>query len=200
MADLSSVRNAPMLEGVTQEELAELEAIAQLEKATTGERLFVRGDEARKFYIVNEGAFCLTLPLRRFDEVVELAVEEKGAGDSLGWSSIVAPHRSMYSGYCTADGSLFSFQHGDLARLMSSDQSLCSHISINLNRLIADRLRSLQSLWIEEIEQNTARVDHWVQSEIADHLRIALRPPPKEAAHGHRLFRRRRGRSPSPDH
>jgi hypothetical protein len=82
---------------------------------------------------------------------------------------------------------------------MSSDQNLCSHISINLNRLIADRLRSLQSLWIEEIEQNTSRVDHWVQSEIADHLSIALRPPPKEAAHGHRLFRRRRGQSPSPD-
>lgn len=189
MTDLSSVRNAPMLEGVSAEELLELEAIAHFEEATKGERLFVRGEEAEKFYIVKDGTFALSLPLRRLDEVLELALEEKGAGESLGWSTLVAPYRSIYSCYCTEEGRLFSFERGDLTRLMSMDQELGTRISINLNRMIADRLRSLQSLWLEEIEQSTARVDRWSHTEIADHLNLALHPPRKEPLRRRRFAR-----------
>ena len=165
-----------MLEGVTDEALVELEAIARLEEATKGERLFVRGEPAAKFYIVKEGAFSLTLPLRRLDDVLELALDEKRTGAALGWSTLVAPYLSIYSCFCTAEGSLFSFERGDLARLMSMDRDLGTRISINLNQMIAGRLRFLQNLWIEEIEQSRARVDRWSHTEIAEHLNLALEP------------------------
>jgi CRP-like cAMP-binding protein len=200
MADLSSVRNAPILDGVTEEGFAELEAIAHLEAAKIGERLFVRGEAAEKFYIVEAGAFALTLPMRRFDDVLETAIEEKEAGAALGWSSLVAPFRSIYSCYCTAAGSLVGFQRAELARLMSSNRDLGGRISMNLNRLIADRLRALQSLWIEEVEQSNARVERWAQTEIANHLALALHPPRKKPASGHRFFRRGGGPSPSARH
>ena len=179
MADLSSVRDAPMLEGVTEEGLVELEAIARLEETTKGEQLFVRGEQAAKLYIVKEGAFSLTLPLRRLGNVLELALEEKRSGDALGWSTLVAPYLSIYSCYCAVEGGLFSFERGDLARLMSMDLDLGTRISINLNQMIAGRLRLLQSLWLEEIEQSTARVDRWSQTEIGENLNAALHPPPK---------------------
>ena len=200
MVDLSSVRDAPILEGVTAEEIAELEAIARIDATVTGARLFARGEDAKRFYIVKDGAYSLSLPLRRFDDVSELAVEEKGTGEALGWSALVAPHRSIYSCYCTAEGHLFSFGRGDLTRLMSLDSGLGTRISINLNRLIADRLRFLQGLWIEEIEQSTSRVERWSHTEIADHLNVALHPPRKKPALGKRFFRRGGGQFPTAGH
>jgi CRP-like cAMP-binding protein len=177
-----------MFEGITDAELAGLEAIAHLEEIKRGERLFSRGEAAEKFYIVRDGAFSLALPLRRRERIVDLDVEEKGTGEALGWSSLVAPYRSVYSCYCTADGSLFSFRQAEMLELMSSTSKLGIRIGINLNRLIAGCFQSLQIQWIEEVEKSEESADHWSRAEVASHFALAVRTPRKKRPSGPRLF------------
>ena len=103
MVDLSSIQNAAIFEGVGQPEIRELESIARVEQAAKGDCLFSHGDAADTFYLVKDGKFALTIQVRALDEHFEMPIEEKVAGEALGWSALVEPHRSIYSAYCTQE-------------------------------------------------------------------------------------------------
>jgi CRP-like cAMP-binding protein len=186
MVDLATIQNAAIFDGLTQSEIQELTDIGREEHVAKGDRLFHRGDEANNLYIVKGGRFALTMQLRMLDDLIEMAVEEKATGDALGWSSLVDPFRSIYSAYCTLDGSVAAFARRDLEDLMSSDTHLGYRFSRNLCQLIGTRIRALQELWIEEIQQSMARVDYWTHTKLNDDLVIAAKPPRK---HGHRRRR-----------
>ena len=177
MDDLSSIQNAAIFDGFRQSEIRELESIARVEQTAKGDCLFRHGKTADAFYLVKDGRFALTIQVREFDDHFEMPVEEKVAGDALGWSALVEPYQSIYSGYCTRSGSVFVFSRGDLEELMSSDPSLGHRFSRNLSRLIGSRIRALQRLWIEEVERSISRVDYWSHTKLSDEWADAIQPP-----------------------
>jgi CRP-like cAMP-binding protein len=179
MVDLSSIQNAAIFEGVGQSEIRKLESIARVEQAAKGDCLFSHGDAADTFYLVNDGKFALTIQVRALDEHFEMPIEEKVAGEALGWSALVEPHRSIYSAYCTQDGSVVAFSRGDLEELLSSDPTLGQRFLHNLNQLIGSRIRPLQQLWIEEIERSIERVEYWSHSKLSDEWADAVKPSRK---------------------
>jgi CRP-like cAMP-binding protein len=185
MVDLTSIRDARILHGLTDSDLAALAAIAERQQARKGERLFVRGEVAERFYIVEDGGFALTVVLRALDDRVETAVEELGAGEAFGWSALVEPQRSIYSGYCTSDGAVVAFPGAALEALMATEEGLGFRLSRNLNRLIGARVRVLQDLWVEEIEQSTSRVKFWSANDVSRRWTVALHPPRKQRSWRH---------------
>ena len=176
MVDLSSIQNAAIFESLGQSEIRELESIARLEQAAKGERLFRHGETVDTLYLVNDGKFALTIQVRALDHYFEMPVEEKVAGDALGWSALVEPHQSIYSAYCTRSGSVVAFSRGDLEGLMSSDPNLGHRFSHNLNQLIGGRIRALQQLWIEEVERSMERVEYWSHTKLSDEWADAIEP------------------------
>ena len=179
MADLSSIQHAVVFEGLGQTETRELESIARVEQAVKGGRLFRHGDAADTFYLVKDGRFALTIEMRALDDHFEIPIEEKVAGEALGWSALVEPHRSIYSAYCTQSGSVVAFSRGDLEELMSSDLNLGQRFWRNLNQLIGSRIRPLQQLWIEEVERSIARVNYWSHTKLSDEWADAIKSPRK---------------------
>jgi CRP-like cAMP-binding protein len=179
MADLSSIQYAAIFEGFGQTETRELESISRVEQAAKGDRLFCQGEPADTFYLVRDGSFALTLQVRALDDQFEVPVEQKVAGDALGWSALVEPYQSIYSGYCTRSGSVFAFSREDLEEMMSSDPKLGHRFSRNLNQLIGSRIRALQQLWIEEVERSISRVDYWTHTKLGDEWLEAVKPPRK---------------------
>jgi len=196
MTDLAPIRNAPMLEGLAESHIAELGAVAAERQARGGERLFSRGEAADTFYIVKDGTFALTVALRRLGSTVELGVEEKRSGDALGWSALVAPHQAIYSCFCTEDGSLISFSRAPLERLLSADSELGGRFLQNLGRLVGDRVRAMQDLWIDEIQHSMARVNYWTHAEVTTHVTHAIDTGRKEHRASRRLFGRGSGSPP----
>ena len=120
MVDLTLIENADVLRGLRQEDLFSLATIVSQKEFRRKDRLFKRGEAATEFYIATTGCFSLTVDLRFFDGFVEMAVEEKGALDAFGWSSLVEPRTSIYSGYCTEDGSVIAFPSNRLETLMTT--------------------------------------------------------------------------------
>ena len=179
MDDLSSIQNAAIFDDLRQPEIRELESIARVEQAGKGERLFRHGDAADTFYLVKDGRFTLTIEMRALDDHFEIPVEEKVAGEALGWSALVEPHRSIYSAYCTQSGSVVAFSRGDLEELMSSDLNLGQRFWRNLNQLIGSRIRPLQQLWIEEVERSIGRVNYWSHTKLSDEWADAIKSPGK---------------------
>lgn len=182
MVDLSSIAKADVLRGLTTEDLVELGAVACETEFERRHCLFRRGEEAETFYVATRGRFILTVDLRLFDSYVEMAVEEKGALDAFGWSSLVEPRTSIYSGYCIEDGAAVAFPSERLDALMTANSRLGAKLLHNLNELIGTRVRVLQNLWLDEISQSMTRVQHWTQTELSTQWSAAMtesgpRPP-----------------------
>lgn len=185
MDDLHSIRHAAILAGLAGSELEELANIAREQRVAKGDRLFARGDEADQLFIVEQGRFVLTIQARALGDPTEIAIEAKVAGDALGWSALVEPFRSVYTAYCVQDGSVVAFPRGDLVNLMSSDTDLGYRFSVNLSQLIGNRLRALQDLWVEEVEQSSARVNYWSHNKLSGECSAAIAQP-RQRARGRR--------------
>jgi len=174
MFDLSSIPNATLLDGLEDAHIRELGEIAEPCEARKGERLIVRGEIADVIYLVRAGCFALTVTLRDLGEDAEVAIEELDAGKAFGWSTLVEPKRSIYSVYCIEDGAVVAFDGRALQSLMESDTSLGYRLCSNLSTIIGQRVRVLQDLWSQEVEQSTARVRFWESSAISSHWHTAV--------------------------
>ena len=191
MVDLHAIHDATILEGLDASDLEKLGGLGRERRVAHGERLFARGQDADTFYIVLDGCFSLTVLLRALGEDVETAIEELHAGDALGWSSLVAPRRSIYSAWCTEDGSVAAFSRDELEALMDSDPALGRRFMRSVAGLIGSRVRVLQDLWIEEVDQSMARVMFWTHQEQSAHWVHAVddarkHPTLGEGARAHR--------------
>lgn len=175
MVNFSSIQDAAILAGLDQSELEQLAAIAGEQGISEGEQLFVRGEPADTFYIVKRGCVALTLAVRAFGELDEFVVEEKRALDAFGWSCLVAPKTSIYSAYCVSDGAVVTIPGDDLQRLFEDNRKLGERVSWNLNELIGERVRNLQSMWIGELENSGAKVDYWTHTTMSNRLRSAIK-------------------------
>jgi len=178
MIDFSAIQNAAILKGLDQSELDQLAAIADERETQKGERLFTRGESADTFFIPKRGSFALTLPVRVYDEWDEFAVEEKGALDAFGWSCLVEPKTSIFSAYCISDGAVVTLPGRELQQLIEAHERLGQRISSNLNALIGARVRTVQNLWIGELENSRARVDFWTHTDMTNRLREAVKEAP----------------------
>jgi CRP-like cAMP-binding protein len=179
MIDFSSIREAAILNGLTERDLEKIGAIAHERETRKGDRLIARGMNADTFYIVKEGRFTLTILLRVLDGEVEAAIDEVGAGGALVWSALVAPHEAIYSVYCTEDGSVVALPGGDMEALMSSDDGFGHRIARNLSELVGSRVRALQDQWIEEIQQSMLRVSFWTHTKTSTDWESAIKAPRK---------------------
>ena len=174
MFDLSSIPDTTLLDGLEGTHIQELGEIAELREARRGERLVARGDPAEAIYLVHAGCFALTVALRDLGEDAEVAVEELDAGKAFGWSTLVEPKRSIYSVYCIEDGAVVEIDGRALQSQMEFDTSLGYRLCSNLSTIIGQRVRILQDLWSQEVEQSTARVRFWEKSAISTHWQTAV--------------------------
>ncbi|MBW2713912.1 MAG: cyclic nucleotide-binding domain-containing protein [Deltaproteobacteria bacterium] len=174
MGDILSIEKADILRGLSKGDLAEISEIAEEQEFKCGERLFERGEEATTFYIATRGLFALTVELRVFDGTEEFALEEKGALDAFGWSALVEPRTSIYSGYCIEEGAVLAFSRKRLEALLMTNRRLGEEFQHNLNELIGTRARTLQEHWLEEISQSTARVRELSHTTVTAHWQAAM--------------------------
>lgn len=166
MHDLSSIHEATILRGLDPGELEQLASIARPVEVRQGERLFARGEKTGNLFVVRSGRVALTVVLHVLGEEAELPVEQLGGLDAFGWSAVVEPYASIYSSWCIEDGEVVAFPADELERIMDAQPSLGLTLSRNLAALIGSRVRALQNLWLEEVEQHMDRVQYWAQTEV----------------------------------
>jgi CRP-like cAMP-binding protein len=189
MVDISSIAQADVLRRLTEADLAEFGAIGREQEFEQRDCLFERGEEAETFYIATRGRFALTLALRVLDRYESMAVEEKGALDAFGWSSLVAPRTSIYSCYCIEAGAAFAFPRQPLEALMAANPRLATEFLRNLNELLGSRVRVLQKLWLDEVSESMWRVRQWTHNELNTQVADVMREP--SSAPWRHWFRRR---------
>ncbi len=145
MVSLEHLKNAEIFEGLSDDELKQVQACC--EEVTLGKNtpIFMENDPADFFYTLTEGTVSVRYKLPYKNSTKEQAVASIPTGSAFGWSSL-QPYRSYtLSAYCVEDScKAVRINQKDMHALLEKNHSIGYKVMKNLNRLIGKRFAALQ--------------------------------------------------------
>jgi CRP-like cAMP-binding protein len=144
------------MELLTSLSLHEAEALVALGERLTlpaGSVLFALGDPAERSYIIARGRVSLTLPMHVGSREQDVLVEERTAGEMVGWSALVPPHRFTLTAKALIDSEVIAFPRAALLDHFAAHPSVGLVVTRNLSAVIGQRLQVLQTMWLREIQR-----------------------------------------------
>ncbi|MBI4585384.1 MAG: Crp/Fnr family transcriptional regulator [Planctomycetes bacterium] len=150
------LRRAELFDGLCDDEVSRLAAIARPRSLRAGEYLFLLGDNADKLYVVLKGSMDLCFPLSFGGVIKDITLESLPSGRTLGWSSFVKPYRFTLSARAAEATELIGFPRTELVRLFDAFPRIGYLFSHKLSEIIGRRLLNLQALWARELQRAVA--------------------------------------------
>jgi CRP-like cAMP-binding protein len=154
MIDVSMLGRIPFFSGLTAGDLRHISEICKIVTLKKGAKIFSRGDSAEHFYIVRSGKVHLSFQISILLAHVEIAVDMISAGDILGWSALVEPHRFTLSAYCDEDSELIEIGGKHMISMCAKRPRVGYILMRNLAKVIGSRMDRIQCLFEKELELN----------------------------------------------
>lgn len=132
-------RRSPFFIPMTEDQLTRLAMISEEEVYAAGEMIFREEEPADKLYLILSGA----IELRMCVDVLgrSIPVEVLGAGEVVGWSTLVSPYEYTASGEARTPTRVVAIDSVSLRRLAEEDYVLGYHLYRQVASVIAQRLR-----------------------------------------------------------
>lgn len=115
--------------------------------------LFRLGDAADRLFIVERGRIALTLPVEIRGREQDVLVEERGPGETVGWSVLVPPHRFTLKATATVPTHVLALPRVALLKLLHDRPEIGSRVSLNVAVLVGHRLQLFQAMWVREMQR-----------------------------------------------
>ena len=119
----------------------------------SGAVLFQLGAEADQLYVISRGRVNLTLPMQVFGQDQDILVEERVAGQTLGWSALIPPHRFTLKATAQMDTELLSFQRAALLDHFAAHPRVGYAALGNVAATVGERLQVFQAMWLREMKR-----------------------------------------------
>lgn len=142
-----------LLQGLAPVDAEKVLSLGTRKKISAGSSLFRLGDLAQCLYLVESGRIRLTLPLQIGDRKEEVLIEEKGPGQTVGWSALIPPYRFTLSAAADTDTEVVTLTPEMLHGFFESSPSLGARLCLNLALIIGHRLQTLQAMWLREVQR-----------------------------------------------
>ena len=130
--DTTELAEQPLLAGLTDRELAELDALAEVRSYQQGERILATGEPAQSMFFLRSGVVHVTLP-----DGIRLATLT--AGMAFGEMALLETHRSA-DVFADMAATAFEIALVDFERFREQHPKAGERIMRNLAQLLADRL------------------------------------------------------------
>jgi CRP-like cAMP-binding protein len=118
-----------------------------------GAVLFNLGDGADSLFVVDHGRLALTLPMKVRGKEQDVLIEERGAGETVGWSALVPPHRFTLKAIALVDSAVFGLSRTALADLFKARPGVGYVVARNVSAVVGQRLQVFQTMWLREMER-----------------------------------------------
>lgn len=102
MSDLDFLKDVDSFQGLTDEQLQQLQAGCNQIEFQQGERIFEEGETAEHVWVLKQGNLDLRFELPGRQTAEENTISSAGANETLGYSSFVPPFKYKLSAYCTS--------------------------------------------------------------------------------------------------
>lgn len=116
-----------------------------------GDELFRLGAPADCLYLVSRGQINLTLPMKVREQETDVLVEERTAGQTVGWSALIPPHTFTLRAVATVETEVVALSRDALQKHFAARPHVGHLVSLNLAAVIGQRLQLFQAMWLREV-------------------------------------------------
>lgn len=146
-------RQLDLLAGLSERDAADIVALGEPVRLAAGEVLFPLGGEATSLYIIQSGLITLAMPLQIGGRDEYVRIDERGPGQTVGWSTLIPPHRFTLTATAPVDTELLAFSRPRLLQHFESQPTVGYAILKNVAALVGERLQVFQAMWLREMQQ-----------------------------------------------
>jgi CRP/FNR family cyclic AMP-dependent transcriptional regulator len=118
-----------------------------------GNVLFELGAVADLLYVIGRGCIALRLPLEVGGRAHEVVVEERGIGQTVGWSALIPPHRFTLEAVAVVDSTLLALPGAALRAHLEARPEVGLAVMQNLAAIVGQRLQVIQAMWLREVQR-----------------------------------------------
>ena len=144
---------ADLFHGLPSAEAERIIALGRHTLLAAGAELFHLGDTAECVYLVARGSLRLTLPMQVRSRDEDIFVEEHSAGQTVGWSALIPPYRFTLTATAAVDTEVIALPREALNQYFAGHPEIGYSASMNLARVIGQRLQLFQAMWLREIQR-----------------------------------------------
>lgn len=119
--------------------------------------LFRLGDLADRVFVIERGRIALTMPIRVREREEAVLVEERQAGETVGWSALIPPHRFTLTATAPLDTDVLAIERGALVEYLDSQPEIGYLVMRNLAEIMGRRLQVFQAMWVREMQHGIER-------------------------------------------
>ena len=85
------------------------------------------------------------------DRETDVVVEERTAGQTVGWSALIPPHRFTLRAVAPVETEVIALSRQALEQLFTDHPDIAYTMSLNLAAVIGQRLQLFQAMWLREV-------------------------------------------------
>ena len=153
---MASTASAELLAGLAPEDAVRVMALATPLSLAAGQVLFDLGTDADTIYVIERGRIVLTLPLRVAGRDEHVLIEERQAGQALGWSALIPPHRFTLKATAPLDSVVLAFPRATLLDYFAAAPAVGYAVMRNVAAVTGHRLQLFQTMWLREMQRTVA--------------------------------------------
>jgi CRP-like cAMP-binding protein len=142
-----------MLNGLSSAEAEQVLALSTRMIVPNGTLLFQLGDPADRLFLIQRGRIRLTLPMRVRERNEDVFVEERTAGQAVGWSALIPPYRFTLTASALHEAEVSALSREALVKYFAANPDVGYKIALNLAVVIGDRLQMFQTMWLREMQR-----------------------------------------------
>ncbi|HET7219532.1 MAG TPA: cyclic nucleotide-binding domain-containing protein [Vicinamibacterales bacterium] len=146
-------RRPDLLAGLSEREAADVVALGVPVSLVAGEVLFELGEEATSLYVIQSGLITLAMPMKIAGREENVRIDERAPGQTVGWSTLIPPHRFTLTATAPVDTELLAFPRSRLLEHFENEPLVGYAVSTNIAALVGERLQVFQAMWLREMQQ-----------------------------------------------
>jgi CRP/FNR family transcriptional regulator, cyclic AMP receptor protein len=142
-----------LLRGLAPSDAKAVLALGRRLTLESGEVLFGLGAQADRMFIIERGRIRLTLPMQVRGRQEDIMVEERGPGQTVGWSALTPPHRFTLRATALIETQVIAIPGDALRGWFGANPAAGYTVSLNLASVIGQRLQVFQAMWLREMQR-----------------------------------------------
>jgi CRP/FNR family cyclic AMP-dependent transcriptional regulator len=142
-----------LLAGLDAVERTGVLALASPITLSPGEVLFRLGTDATSLYLIERGLIALTMPMQISGHDEDVLIDERVAGQTVGWSTVIPPHRFTLTATAPVKTELLGFPRDTLLAHFAGHPRIGYVISQNVAQIVGQRLQVFQAMWLRQMQR-----------------------------------------------
>jgi len=145
--------DSELLRGLDEEAASRLRALGRELQLPAGAVLFTLGSPADELFLIESGRISLTLPMQFEGREVDLLVEQKSAGQMVGWSALIPPHRFTLRATAPLEVRLLALPRAALLDHFEKHPEVAYTVTRNIAGIVGQRLQVFQAMWLRQMQR-----------------------------------------------